>query len=84
MPEVEVCEYTGCCTDSIGFHEQGFSSSRFFEACGSLDDPFYHTSQDTFANLDVPGQLHTAIQGVLAAVLSIAEPIYNVDDDEEH
>ena len=47
LPDVEVCTYTGCCTDNRGFDEQGFSTTRFFEACGALDDPKYHTPEDT-------------------------------------
>lgn len=76
MPEVETCEYTGCCTDNLPFYNRGFvrlqsylvvsvllrikrdvswclmprivdmqPASRFFEACGALDDPKYHTPE---------------------------------------
>jgi hypothetical protein len=76
LPDVEVCEYTGCCTDNIGFHEQGYSTTRFFEACGALDDPQYHTPQDSLVRygFDIDGQLVTAIKGILAASFTIAVP----------
>ena len=48
VPDVETCEYTGCCTDNVPFLNRGFPSSRFFEACGALDDPKYHTPEDAF------------------------------------
>jgi hypothetical protein len=39
---------SGCCTDNKPFYDNGFPASRFFEACGSLDDPMYHTPEDAF------------------------------------
>ena len=48
VPEVETCEYTGCCTDNVPFYNRGYPASRFFEACGALDDPKYHTPEDDY------------------------------------
>jgi leucyl aminopeptidase len=74
LPEVEVCTYTGCCTDNRGFHEQGYSTTRFFEACGALDDPQYHTPQDAIDRFgfDIEGELMASIQGISACIFTLA------------
>lgn len=76
LPKVEVCEYTGCCTDNIGFHEQGYSTTRFFEACGALDDPQYHTPTDSLKRygFDIEGELVTSVKGILSAAFVLASP----------
>lgn len=81
VPDMEVCEYTGCCTDNKPFYDVGFPNSRFFEACGALDDPMYHTPEDAFPREGygddgnpISGTLQHVVRGILATVWVLLEP----------
>ena len=74
-------QYTGCCTDNVPFLNRGFPSSRFFEACGALDDPKYHTPEDAFPRegfgeegYDIEGTLKHVTQGMLATFWTLLTP----------
>eukprot|EP01052_Picozoa_sp_SAG31_P030556 SAG31_NODE_3144_length_4625_cov_3.108926_2_plen_76_part_00 len=59
---------------------QGFPASRFFEACGALDDPQYHTPQDTNNRegyMDEEGleTLTSIIKGILATAFTLLVPM---------
>jgi len=77
VPDMLTCEYTGCCTDNRAFYDEGFVNTRFFEACGALDDPFYHTPEDIVdrEGFDIPGTLVSTTRGILATTFTLLRPL---------
>lgn len=81
VPDMETCEYTGCCTDNKPFYDAGFPNSRFFEACGALDDPQYHTPEDAFPREGfgdeenpISSTLTHVTRGILATLWTLLKP----------
>jgi hypothetical protein len=66
---------------SLNADDVGFPNSRFFEACGALDDPMYHTPEDAFPREGygddgnpISGTLQHIVRGILATVWVLLEP----------
>ena len=56
-------------------------ASRFFEACGALDDPKYHTPEDDYPregygddDYDIDGTLKEITKGMLATAWTLLTP----------
>lgn len=77
VPSMLTGEYTGCCTDNRAFYDEGFSNTRFFEAIGALDDPFYHTPEDVVDRdgFDIEGTLVSTTKGILSVTFTLLRPL---------
>jgi len=76
-PEVQTCTTTACCSDHQSFYEQGYSSTQFFERCGSIADDKYHNIGDIVdrTGFEIQDELIPVSKGVIASVAYIAEPL---------
>eukprot|EP00039_Didymoeca_costata_P018448 m.333497 g.333497 ORF g.333497 m.333497 type:complete len:451 (+) comp17156_c0_seq1:91-1443(+) len=75
-PNVETCTTTACCSDHQSFYEQGYSATQFFERCGSIADPEYHSLGDVVrrSGFDIDGQLVSLTKGMIATAAVLLEP----------
>eukprot|EP01087_Luapelamoeba_hula_P017868 TRINITY_DN5675_c0_g1_i1.p1 TRINITY_DN5675_c0_g1~~TRINITY_DN5675_c0_g1_i1.p1 ORF type:complete len:475 (+),score=71.34 TRINITY_DN5675_c0_g1_i1:146-1570(+) len=75
VPSLLVGDASGCCTDNMGFYDQGFATASFFERRGGIRNPYYHTSQDAYpASSNSFEQVQAITRVFLAGVATLAVP----------
>jgi len=76
VKDLQIGTATGCCTDSMSFHNEGFAAASYFERIGGIRNPYYHTSEDDYPNSSNDfTQVHKITQAMLAGLATLAQPV---------
>lgn len=77
LPDLQVGETSGCCSDQQSFFEQGFPAAGIFETpTPNVVYPQYHRAGDTFDNgLINYDQVYQFGQSIMVSILEYAVPI---------